>query len=87
MVFVGVCWVRVVSWWARVGVCCVRVVVYVCSCWSGGGGGAGSSLVGKAGGSGVVIIKEPAIVNLQNTSGMWNMKAVYTAVANSNWTS
>ena len=60
---------------------------------TGGGGGGGytdgwvTAVVGKAGGSGVVIVKEPAIVDLQNTSGMWTMQAVYTARIGNNWTS
>jgi hypothetical protein len=59
----------------------------------GGGGGGGytdswvTAVAGKTGGSGVVIIKEAEIVDLQNTSGMWTMNAVYTAVAGGNWTS
>ena len=58
----------------------------------GGGGGGGytdswvTAVAGKTGGSGVVIIKEAAILDLQNTSGMWTMNAVYTARVGDNWT-
>ena len=59
----------------------------------GGGGGGGytdswvTAVAGKTGGSGVVIIKEAAIVDLQNTSGVWSMQAVYNARVGDNWTS
>ena len=49
----------------------------------GGGGGAGNSTDGKNGGSGVVIIKEPAAPT--TASGMWSLDAVYENVKAGTW--
>ena len=51
----------------------------------GGGGGGGGTKVGAAGGSGVVIVKEPAGDNLG--SGIWDMNSVYDAVTAGTWSS
>jgi hypothetical protein len=31
-------------------------------------------------------VHEPEVANLANTSGMWTMDAVYSAVSDGNWT-
>ena len=51
----------------------------------GGGGGliAGSMFAGKAGGSGVVIVKE---LQVARASGVWSMAAVYQNVKAGTWT-
>ena len=41
---------------------------------------------GGNGGSGVVVVKEPAVPNLINTGGVWSLDAVYEAVKGGNWT-
>ena len=59
----------------------------------GGGGGNGGSRLdisgGTAGngGSGVVIVKEAAVNYIDNTSGVWNLDAIYTYVKESKWVS
>ena len=58
------------------------------------GGGGGGCSIGTAtpdspaglGGSGVVIIKEPAVSFIENTSGVWSMEAVYANVSAGTWT-
>jgi hypothetical protein len=53
---------------------------------TGGGGGGANVGTGAAGGSGVVIIKEPAGTVLTNTSGVWDMNALYDNVKAGTWT-
>ena len=55
---------------------------------SGGGGDCGSSApftFGKAGGSGVVIIKEPS-ATVKSAPGMWTLNEVYDQVKQGIWT-
>jgi hypothetical protein len=42
--------------------------------------------VGREGGSGVVIIKEAAVCFIDNTSGVWDMNALYDNVKAGTWT-
>jgi hypothetical protein len=55
---------------------------------AGGGGFASRGVRGMeaAGGSGVVIVKEPAVDYLANTSGVWSLEAVYENVSAGTWT-
>ena len=53
---------------------------------SGGGGGSSYSNPGGTGGDGVVAVAE-AGAGPSRSSGMWNLKAVYTARINDNWPS
>jgi hypothetical protein len=50
---------------------------------TGSGGGGANLANGAAGGSGVVIIKEPEAIS---ASGVWDMTAVYDNVKAGNWT-
>ena len=55
----------------------------------GGGGGAGFPAPiyagSAAGGSGVVITSEPEVEFLANTSGVWDMNALYDNVKAGTW--
>ena len=54
---------------------------------TGGGGGAGECTRGAsgAGGSGIVIVKEPAISIPKTAPGVWQMNTVYEYVKDGNW--
>jgi len=52
----------------------------------GGGGSGGGTFGGVGGGSGIVIVKEPALTTPISAPGVWGMNAVYDNVENGTWT-
>jgi hypothetical protein len=55
---------------------------------AGGGGFASGGIRGNgaAGGSGIVITKEAAVNYLAGTSSCWDLRQVFRAVSDGNWT-